>query len=132
MDLVRVGRTTSPYKVYALCNDKGDCPVLDFLMGLDESDEKLRNAMIGFLKGRVAENGPPKNKERCRQLKNGDGFLEFKRGRIRILWFWDEDRMILCTHAFPKGNKVSAEIKRAKAIREKYKEAKDSGNLNYR
>jgi phage-related protein len=132
MELVRIGRPSSRFKVLATCDARGDCPVLDFLEKLDKSEAKLRNAVLAFLRERVAEHGPPTYEEQCRELK--DNIFEFKKGPIRILWFWDVDQMILCTHAFRKKTQKTppGEIDRAKLVRDNYQVAKQDKNLAIR
>lgn len=129
MELVRIGRPGSRFKVLATCDARGECSVLDFLENLGRSEVKLRDAVLAFLRERVAEHGPPTNDEQCKELE--DGILEFKKGPVRILWFWDAGQMVLCTHAFRKRTQKTprGEIDRARLVRNNYQAAKQSKNL---
>ena len=102
---------------------------MDFLENLSRSEAKLRDAVLAFLRERVAEHGPPTNGEQCKELE--DGILEFKKGPVRILWFWDADQVVLCTHAFRKRTQKTPrrEIDRARQVRSNYLAAKRSKNL---
>jgi phage-related protein len=57
--------------------------------------------------------------------------LQFRKGRHRILCFKDGDTMIVCTHGFFKktGPTPLDEVIKARKIRDKYFESKESGNL---
>ena len=47
-----------------------------------------------------------------------------------VLWFYDEGRLVICTHGFWKGVRTApAEIRRAKQIRERYLQDKLRGLL---
>jgi len=81
----------------------------------------------------AADHGPPENKEKCRHLE--EGIYEFKTsGGIRVLWFWDEDRMIVCTHAFVKKQQKTplGEIEKAKRLRGRYFRDKSAGESRIR
>lgn len=73
-------------------------------------------------------NGPPINDKKSRPL--ADKIFEFKtRGGIRIPYFYDQDRIVICTEALrkPKKTELRAVIARALAARERYFEAKRHG-----
>jgi phage-related protein len=127
MHLIRLGK--SRWEVVALCDQRGSCPVLDFLGGLDKSLRSLCNRMLGLLREYVTYHGPPRSIERCRHLE--DGIWEFKTGQLRVLWFYDQDRVIVCTHGFMKKTRKTPrrEIRQAKELRERYLFAVRSSRL---
>lgn len=128
--LVRRG----PWSVYAVCTDRGDCPLLDFLYeGSVEQptgervgksrEAKERVRMLARLKV-VSENGPPHNTEICHQIE--EGIWQIETGRIRVLWFYDEGKIIVASHGFVKRTKRTPEAEK-RPIREalrRYREAK--------
>lgn len=61
----------------------------------------------------VAEQGPPRNVELSHKIA-GD-IWELIAGRLRVLWFYDEGRTVVCTHGFVKRTKKTptGEIERA-------------------
>ena len=70
----------------------------------------------------------PRNDEKSRPL--ADKIFEFKtRGGIRIPYFYDKDRLVICIEAMrkPKKTELHAVIARALAARERYFEAKRRG-----
>ncbi len=69
--------------------------------------------------------------ELCHQLDPKNDIWEFIKGRFRILWFEDEGKVILCTHAFMKksGKVPPAEIEMAVRIKEKYLSSRRDGTL---
>jgi phage-related protein len=51
---------------------------------------------------RVAESGPPRNTEISYDLDKRKGIWEFIQGDLRVLWFYDEGRLIICSHGIVK------------------------------
>ena len=110
--------------------DEARCPVGEFLMELkqEDHDEFLR---ILALLGYTAEQGPPKNVEKCRFLKELRMF-EFKtRGGVRIMGLWDSDRTIICSHGFMKKSQKTPkrELERARLAQKEYFDAKARGEV---
>ncbi|MDY7093438.1 MAG: type II toxin-antitoxin system RelE/ParE family toxin [Acidobacteriota bacterium] len=116
------------WRVLAMCTERGDCPLLDFLTSLEGQLAKDGRRMLRLL-ARVASLGPPKNTEISHQLD--PGVWEFIQGRLRVLWFYDEGKLVLCSHGFVKKQQKTprAELERAKTMRRRYLEAKRRGNL---
>ena len=77
----------------------------------------------------TAKQGPPQNIEKCRPLEAG--LYEFKANSLRVIWFWDSNRLILCTHGFVKKRQKTPrlEIEQAKKSKALYESAKHSGRL---
>jgi len=78
---------------------------------------------------RVAASGPPRNTDISHKIQ-GD-IWEFIKGRLRVFWFYDEDRVIVCTHGLvKKSQKIpKREITRAEQVRMAYVAAKRAGAL---
>lgn len=111
------------YAIYAWSGDDS-CQLLEFLEGL-ERESSSDATRIAYLFSRTVEYGPPRNELQCRALegKHAQGLYEFKApGGARILWFYDKNRIIICTHGFvKKGQKTPRrEIDRAQSIRQLY------------
>ena len=78
----------------------------------------------------VVEAGPPKNAEKSKQLR--EGIFEFRtKGGLRLLWFYDECRVVICTNGYVKqSQKVPAQvINEAIQWKNRYFEAKRTGKL---
>jgi phage-related protein len=113
------------WRLYAVCSDRGECPLLDFLGERDRrSKEKLR--MIARLQN-MAEEGPPLNTSICHQIE--DGIWQVEAGRIRVLWFYDEGRMIVLSHGFIKATQKTPEQEKRTA-RENLRRYKDAKRRN--
>lgn len=118
--LIREGRR---FSIYAWEENNG-CQTLEFLEQL-RNDSNPDAERIAYLIELAADHDPPKNEHHCRNL--GDGIYEFKAPKgARVLWFYDEGKLIICTHGFVKKKQKTppGEIKRAKKIRKKYLEEK--------
>lgn len=59
------------------------------------------------------------------------GIWQITSDQYRIMWFYDEGRLIICTHYFVKKTQKTppAQIERAKRIRDAYFKDKADGNL---
>jgi len=84
--------------------------------------------MLALL-GRVAIEGPPRNIEISHQIKGK--LFEFIQGRLRVLWFFDEGRLIICTGGFvKKGRKTPRrEIDHAIRLMDDYFEDKKKAQI---
>lgn len=71
---------------------------------------------------RIAENGIIRNREKCNPV--GDGLYELKHIHVRILFFYQPGRIIICSHGFWKPNKKKQQeyIAHARKIKKSYTE----------
>ena len=106
------------FSVYALASGI-DCELLSFFEKAERDNADELASMLALLEY-VAEHGPPKNKEKSRDV--GEGIFEFKAKSLRVCWFYDAGQMIICTHGFGKPTKKvqDREIKRARELRDTY------------
>jgi hypothetical protein len=110
-------------------NEKIHLPYLEF------QEEALRRAATEWPKlvrimDHTAEAGPPKDEEKSKPLR--EGIFEFRtKGGLRLLWFYDEGRVVICANGYIKqGQKTpNAEIDAAIQWKNKYFTAKRSGRL---
>ena len=116
------------FRLYATCDGRGDPELLTFLEGLGANMRKDRDRMLALLE-RVAEAGPPRNTEVSHKLD--DDIWEFIQGRLRICWFYDAGRVVICTHGFIKKSQKTpaAEIRKAATRREAYLKARADHTL---
>lgn len=116
------------WSVLAACRDRGDCPLLDFLNQLPPNLEKDARKTARLLE-RVSDHGPPRKTTISHQISGP--IWEFIRGRIRLLWFYDEGKTIILSQAFVKKSQKTprSEIDRALAAYGRYQKAKARGDL---
>jgi phage-related protein len=116
------------YKVVAIGSLPDGCQLLDFISELGANLQKDGDRVLALLK-RVARDGPPRNLEICHQIEGK--INQFTQGRIRVLWFYDEGKIIICTHGFVKKTPKTPtrEINHAKALMKYYFEAKGKGMI---
>lgn len=119
MRLLKLGQ--QQWTVYAVMNDRGDCPVLDLLMTCGDPGARL----LSDLKESIPERGPSKNPEASKPLR--DKILELrepvtKGGTLRVLYFYDKGHILVCANGIlKKTNKTPDKlIDAAIAIRDRY------------
>lgn len=117
------------WTVQAVRLEDGSCPLLvelQVIPGRDESDRYGAFALLDV----VAEHGPsalPSNI--CHRI---DGPIwQFRKATRRVLWFYDEGKVVVCTHCFIKTTKKTPkpEIRRAMREYERYVDARRNGTL---
>ena len=132
MRLVRIG--WGVWEVLGVLDSRGRCQVLDFLDQLGPNYGAARRAMLVFLKSRLPEDGPPVgNVQLCKPL--GDGLFELRRQpkgeKLRVVFFYDERRRIVCTNAFCKAETTPrTELALARALKKRYLIAKLARKLS--
>ncbi len=116
------------YRIVAYATDRGECPLSRFLDGLEGSLLK-DGARIFALLEHVAREGLPRDTSLVRRLARG--IFEFRKGRVRVAWFADDDRVIICSHGFVKTSARTprSEIEAAARIRDRYLADKRAGNI---
>jgi len=132
MRLVRIG--WGAWEVLAVVDPRGRCQVLDFLGQLGVGYAVARRVMLLFLQLRLPQDGPPMNNAQlCKPL--GDGLFELRRQpkgqKLRVVFFYDEGRRIVCTNAFCKAETTPrTELLLARAQRKRYLMAKLARELS--
>jgi len=126
------------YHLAAICTERGDCELYVYLQESLEpslvSRKKKKSAdaagMVRLLEF-TSKHGPPRNKEKSNYLE--DKIFEFKHNQLRILYFFDERKLIVCTHHYVKKQQKAPkkEIIRAKKIYELYLQNKNNDNLEF-
>ncbi len=116
------------WDVVAVCGPRGECLLLDFLTSLEAQLEPDGRSMLRLLSS-VAEQGPPHNVEISHKIA-GD-IWELIARRLRVLWFYDQGRLVVCSHGFVKRTRKTPvkEIDKAQAMFDAYRNAKRSGSL---
>lgn len=117
--------------IVGVCSDRGDCPVDDFLSGLDANLNKDVERVRALFR-LVAKQGPNYLPVEVSHTLAADIF-EFIRGRLRITWFYGEGgRIVVCCHGFIKKRQKTprAEIQRAKKTRDDYFTACRAGTVS--
>ena len=96
---------------------------LEFLQGLEGKLGKQALRAWSLLDV-VASVGPPRNTDVSHHL--APDIWEFISGDLPILWFYDERKVIVCSHGFLKQRQKTpkAQLEQAEAVRQRYFEAK--------
>ena len=125
MRAYRLARET--WDVLLLADDQGWCAAMEVITQLERRGGR---GMLALLRTRVAKLGPPRdNPELCSHVE--DGIWEFRKGSVRLFWFYDEGRVDVGAHAYKKQGRRAPrrEINTAKGQRTAYVAAKRAGSI---
>ena len=116
------------WRIVAVCGDRGDCRLLEFLGSFEEPEDSEARKMMALIRW-TAREGPPRNTEKSNPL--GDEIFELKTTALRLLYFYDQNQVIVCSHGFVKKSRRCPPGEKAAAVgnRLRYFEAKQSGKL---
>jgi hypothetical protein len=103
--------------------------MLEFMQQLSCTDP-AEHVRLARALDRLASIGPSHNVHQTRQLSHGIHELK-TRGGVRVMFFFDEGRIIVCTEAVskPKPKRLAMAIERAARTRWRYLNDKRHGNL---
>lgn len=120
---------TGTWQVLAICSDRGDCPVESFLAAQRGklADQAQR---MWALFDVVAADGPPRSTGISHKV--AAEIWELIRGDLRVLWFYDQGRAVICSHGFLKQTQKTpaSHIHLAEANLARYRAAQRAGSLS--
>lgn len=116
------------FDVLVVCDHRGQPLLLDFFEGLGPNLEKDMDHMLQLLE-RVAAEGPPRNTEVSHKIQGE--IWEFIKGRLRVFWFYDKGRVVVCTHGMVKKTQKTPrnEVQQAVRLHQAYMAAREAGRL---
>jgi phage-related protein len=134
--VIRTGERLTIRAVATQADGGGGRDPCETLAFFQEQSRANPNEMdkLGALLTQTCDHGPPHDNTKFRKLAGTDGLYEFKtHGGLRLLCFWDEGGLIVCSHGYVKhGQKApKGEIKRAERTKRDYIQAKQLGILNH-
>jgi phage-related protein len=112
------------WEVLAYLDHRGRCQVLDHLASLGANFQGARDKMVRLLCSQIPLQGPPMQNARiCKCL--GGSIYELRgqhRGqKLRVVFFYDDNRKVICTNAFSKAETTPQnELRVARELREQY------------
>lgn len=125
---------SSVWTIYAVAEERDrcvHCQLLDFLVELEADKRGSAQKLIALL-DHVSNAGPQDlSDDVSHYIHQAERIFQFRKGDIRAAWFYDENRIIVCTHGFLKNSRRTPkpEIRAAIAAKHAYFTAKESGTL---
>ena len=115
------------WDVLLLADEQGRCEAMDVIQQLEEQGGR---GMLALLRGRVPRLGPPTDNAALSSHLE-DGIWEFRKGSVRLFWFYDEGKIVVATNAYKKQGQRAPRrhIQSAKDFRAAYLAAKRAGTL---
>lgn len=108
------------WTLYAVCTDRGDCPLLEFLAdGASSHVAKTKRQMLSRLES-ISQRGVVQVTEISHQI--AEGIWQIEKGDVRILYFYDKGRVIILSHGFVKDTQKTrlSEIQRVQDALQRY------------
>jgi len=123
------------WKIYAVTSERGDCELLQFLSALDSGYEDNVNAMLSDFKDIAGRTEGPLGlpSKKCHTITNDKKIWQISVGRLRVAWFYDGSKIMICTHGFFKQTQKTKDTdkKHAQKLRKEYFEAKRLNTLEF-
>jgi len=126
---LRLIRSGQRFRVFAI-QQGSRCKLLEFLDATKRSTPEEHDKLLALLQ-HSADNGPPRNEEKCKLL--GNKIFEFKTTMLRVAWFYDEGYVIICANGWKKERQKAprSAIDEAEAARVQYFSAKTKGQIRF-
>lgn len=121
------------YEVYAVEDDSGVCELIDYLDMIPANLESSKSQLLNIFEF-VHEHGPMKlSQARSHWADEDNRVYEFVANRLRVLWFYDESKLVICSHGFLKTTPKTPKKQSRKAalLRNRYFEEKVLGSLEF-
>lgn len=122
------------WTVYAVASDaqgRDHCQIEDFFCTLEADCEGSADGMLQVL-DYVAANGPRQLSDSLSHyIDQQERIFEFIKGKLRIVWFYDDGKCVICTHGFVKDSQKTRQSDKTLAIkaRKQYFKAKEARAL---
>lgn len=114
-------------------NDKYSCPLLDFLESLPADCARSGDGILQLLE-HISRNGPRNLPDSLSHyVDKKEHIWQFTKGKLRVLWFYDEGQLIVCSHGFIKKTQATPASEKGKAIdlKAQYFAAKNAEQLEF-
>ncbi|MBM4331341.1 MAG: hypothetical protein FJ117_08985 [Deltaproteobacteria bacterium] len=107
------------FKVYAVGSSPTRCDLLDFLNELESNYQTNRDGLYALF-DQTAEKGIDLIKHKSVPLRKG--IFRVSEGDLRVFWFYDQEKIIICTHAIIKKKQKTdkRELDYAIEMKERY------------
>jgi len=123
---IPTGERQEKYRIYAVCSERGDCELEEFLADWPHHNTALLRCIAD-----AARLGPMTlTSSRSHFMDQSNKIYEFIGGRLRVGYFLDSERIVICTHGFLKqsGETPKKEKQTAGKAKRGYFEAKERGD----
>ncbi len=118
-------------RLYALGDQQGRCPLHEFGEGLTGKHAKQWDRMLALMADAAGKGVHGLPGERFKKMRGFADIYELKTGDLRVICFFDEGSMLICSHGMIKKGKAAQdrEAERAESRRKAYFEAKKRGDV---
>lgn len=124
--------TLGLWRIYAVTSNRGDCELLEFLSSLDAAYEDNVNALIALLDDISEKPEGPRciPTKKCHTITNDNKIWQVSVGRLRVAWFFDGDKIMICTHGFFKDSQKTKNTDKVRAQKHRCDYFRDKADNN--
>ena len=110
----------------------GSSELEDFLDGLSGNFDANVAGVLAMMEQHCNYGSEQFNTSQCHYVDQREQIYEYIKGRIRVFWFEDDEKVVICTHGILKKSQKTPrqEIQRALKIKANYMQAKKDGSLS--
>ncbi|RRV26754.1 hypothetical protein EGJ23_12070 [Pseudomonas sp. o96-267] len=104
----------------------------EFIAGLGSNFEASLAGVFTMMEQHCSYGPEHFNSSQCHYVDQKEQIYQYSKGRIRVFWFEDDDKVVICTHGLLKKTQKTPrqEIQRAIKVKERYNRAKQNGSLS--
>lgn len=104
-----------------------------FMDELGPSFEANLNGLLIMMERHSKLGADAFNTAQCHYVDQGERIYEYIKGRLRLFWFEDDDKIVVCTHGIVKKDQKTPrrEIQRAVRVKKAYAQSKSLKGLQF-
>lgn len=121
------------WRILSPCLRNGNSEAEDFLDTLSSNFDANITGILAMMEAH-SKHGPDHfNTSQVHYVDQKEQIYEYIKGRLRLFWFEDDDKVVICTHGIVKKSQKTPkrDIDHAKRIKAEYMQAKLDSSLIY-
>lgn len=116
-----------------ILGNKEDCTFVEFVDSLGANLQKKVGGLLAMMEQHSQHGSASFNVAQCHYVDQREQIYQYSKGRLRLFWFEDAGRVVICTHGIVKSDQRTPkrEIERAIDIKRRYMTAKAEARISF-
>lgn len=121
------------WRILSPCLKNGSSETEDFLDGLSSNFQANIAGIVAMIEAHSKYGPDHFNTSQAHYVDQKEQIYEYIKGRLRLFWFEDDDKVVICTHGIIKKDQKTPkrDIERAKKTKAAYMQAKLEASLTF-